>query len=116
MANVSGKEFVVGVLQLAVTLALTALVLYLALVVKMESKWLNMLIMTTGIFAFTDYATRDEWGCWRYRLILTACLIIHTSVLLTIQAGRPPIPLAYFGMAGIIEVGMIVMVVLKACE
>jgi hypothetical protein len=55
-------DFVIGVIQLAATFVLTGILLYLIVVVRLDPKWLAMLILTSFVFAFTSYYTRDKWG------------------------------------------------------
>ena len=116
MLNETGKRFAVGALQLAVTLALTALLLYLALVVRMNSKWITLLIMTAGIFGLAIYETRDKWQDWRYWVTVLACLIVHFALIVAGQKYLAGLPTAILGVFGTLESGGIFWILLTVCE
>jgi uncharacterized membrane protein len=116
MGNETRNKFAVGVLQLAVTLALTALGLYLLFAGKMSARQLGLLLMTCLIFGLAIYWTKDKWQYWRYWAALLACLVIHFALLLVLQTYLGQLPTAILGVCGTFECAGTVWVLLTVCE
>jgi hypothetical protein len=116
MANETRNKLAVGALQLAVTLALTALGLYLLLAGKLSASWMAMSLMTSGIFGLAAYQTRDKWQDWRYWATLSACLVVHCALVAAVRVYLASIPLAIVGFFGAFECAAMVWALLMVCK
>jgi hypothetical protein len=116
VANETRNKFAAGALQLAVTLALTALGLYLLLAGKLSASWMAMLLMTSGIFGLAAYQTRDKWQDRRYRVTLSACLVVHCALVAVVRVYLTSIPLAVVGFFGALECAGVVWILLIVCK
>ena len=116
VANETRSRFPGGALQLAVTLALTGLGIYLLIAGKLSPLWMAMLLMTSGIFGLAAYQTRDKWQDWRYWVALSACLVIHCAFVAVVRVYLRSIPLAILGFVGAFECAAIVWILLTVCR
>jgi len=116
MANEAWSKFSVGALQLAATVALTGLGLYLLLAGRLSARSLSMMILTSGIFGLAAYQTRDKWQDRRYWVTLLGCLAIHVALVTAIRVYLAPAPLAILGFFGAFECAALVWLLLTVCE
>lgn len=110
------KRFAVGALQLAVTVILTSLGIYLLLAGKMSANILGLLLMTCIIFGLAIWETRDKWRRWLYWLTTLGCLTIHAALVALLWGYVARLPTAILGVLGTLECAGIFWILLLVGE
>ena len=116
MDNGTRNKIAVGALQLACTLGLTVLALYLVLAGKLSTSRFGFLFFTALIFGLAVRETRDKWRYSRYWGVLLGCSIVHFGLVRVLQTYLRELPTAILGVLGTIECASLVWILLVACK
>jgi hypothetical protein len=109
-------RFAVGAGQLLVTLALTALGLYLLLTGKLSADRIGAILFTSLIFGIVIWETPHKWRYSRYWGVVLACLAVHILLVGIFRSYLRQLPTMALGGIGTFECVGILWILLEVGE